>query len=76
MVARVGIYLFLLGIFFLFLFFAGAESGTLRIRWFLIGVIFTAGGITLWWKNRETSDVKRFRWFRRAILKEDQNEGE
>lgn len=75
MIDRIGIYLFLLGIFFLFLFFASAESGTLRIRWFLIGIVFTVGGITLWWNNRETSEVKRFRWFRRNILNEDQ-EGE
>ncbi len=77
MVARIGIYFFLLGIFFLFLFFAGAESGILQIRWFLIGIVFTMGGITMWWKNRETNEkVKRFRWFRRNILNEDLDEGE
>jgi len=76
MVTRIGIYFFLLGIFFLFLFFAGAESGTLRIRWFLIGFVLTVGGITMWWKNRETNEVERFRWLRRKFLNEDLDEGE
>jgi len=77
MVARIGVYFFLLGIFFLYLFFASAEIGILRLRWFLIGIVFTVGGITVWWKNREPSEqVERFRWFRRNILNEEIDEGE
>ena len=75
MVARIGIYFLLLGVFFLLLFCAGDEAGASRFRWFFLGLILTALGATLWWRNRPKSDAKQFRWFRRVILKEDQDKG-
>jgi len=74
MLARIGIFFFIVGAFLLLLFGASIGTGQVVIQWFLLGILFFVFGGYLWNRNWEKPSSQRFRTIRKLMSRGDKRE--
>jgi hypothetical protein len=70
MLRRFGVFLFIIGFFFLYIFFSAGVKDANALVYLYLGAPITALGIIIWRRFRKRSEMNRFRLLRKLFSRD------